>query len=257
MKSAGTVLCLMMFLAGCAGSPDAEPVARLRVTQHQLACCYMEGQMSYVQVINAGNEVVADVEFRALDMIQPALDEILPAGSYTLRSWQRPCAGNCGSLDPPRNLCETALELAPGTETFITSAFTPGMDCSHTETAEPLQSPVPDRFALREVLKPCGEEFPIMPFLGIQDRSPARTCFLESWTRGELAEMSAYEQVSDQQLRQVVYRILPDTSIEVFMPPENPQGGSTWTRYRCLRLEDVNDFRIFTLDACSESEAIN
>ena len=255
MNRAATVLHIAIFLASCTGNPGTvEEEARLRVTQHQLACCYVEGQVSFLQLVDAAGEIVVDESFRPLDMIFPVLDQHLPAGRYTLRTWQRPCSGNCGSLDPPRNQCESTLALAPGTETFITSAFTPGEGCSHTQTAEPLASTIPDSFVFRETLRSCGEEFPIAgPLRG---GNPVRDCFLDAWVTGDRVEATLWARISERTVRPRYHRILPDRRIEVFAAPLNPRNGDSWARYQCTDLTAVDDERVFVLEGCSDPEIL-
>lgn len=257
MKSAVTVLCLMVLLAGCSGSPDTEPDARLRVTQHQTACCYIEGQMSYLQLRNESGGLVVDKAFRNQDMIQPVIDERLPVGTYTLYSWQRPFGGNPGILDPPSDECEMTVELLPQSETFVTAAFAPGDGCTMTRTDQPLQSTIPDRFAFREELMSCGEDFPQPVELGIQGRSPARTCFLEIYENGGQAEVAIWARVSERAIRPGYHRILPDRRIEVFVTPENTRAGDVWAYYQCNGLNAVDNANVFTLEGCTEPEALS
>ncbi len=69
---------------------------------------YIEGALTYVSVSDRHGRV----------LITKRVDKrvVLPLGSghYRLRSWVRPCDGNCSVLDPPTDRCGRAFSLATG-----------------------------------------------------------------------------------------------------------------------------------------------
>jgi hypothetical protein len=51
------------------------------------------------------------------------------AGQYVLRSFARPCDGNCSRLDPPTDGCATRISLRAGTSLRIRVVAPPGSRC--------------------------------------------------------------------------------------------------------------------------------
>ena len=62
-------------------------------------------------------------------------DGSLAPGAYHLISYQRPCDGNCGYLDPPTARCEASLELDAGTTRTVTVTLNDRGGCTVTSRA--------------------------------------------------------------------------------------------------------------------------
>lgn len=269
LRLAMTVSVLLLVVAGCGSGgptgeqpqPSSSPVStvaptttvatgRLRVTQHQTSCCYTEGQVSFLTVRDGSGVVVAHRQFEAISMIVPVFDLGLPAGTYEIESYQQPCEGNCGALDPPTDKCTTQVDLAAGAEVFLTAAFAPGAGCSIDRTDTPLASPVPDVFAFREPYTVCGIDFS----LEIEGDNPGREriCFADANKAGTTAELSAYEAGATPGSPDfLVYRANADGSVEVFLPNLGRDTDGPWRRYTCSGLHP-DTARGFVLDGCTE-----
>lgn len=121
--------------AGGQADPDAASSGRLEVVQ-ELECCYIEGSVSHVRLETVGGQVVAENEFGSGPLIQPALEvTALPAGSYVLESWQRPCEAACppqGGLDPETDRCEVEFGVAAQDRVEALVEVTPGRGCTIT-----------------------------------------------------------------------------------------------------------------------------
>ena len=112
--------------------PTSPPVetARFRFFQQQKSCCYIEGQTSYVVVRDATGKVVLRRSFFEFDTPGAVVDRQLPPGRYEVVSYQRPCDGNCGYLDPPVDRCTRRITLTAGDDISLTSEWAPGEGCS-------------------------------------------------------------------------------------------------------------------------------
>jgi hypothetical protein len=109
--------------------PGPGLTAQLRIHQRQTACCYIEGQVSYLVVRDEDGNVVVEQEFTRSRPNRPAVDVQLAPGRYIVTSYQRPCDGNCGYLDPPTDRCKTTITLAPDDIVLMTVEFAPGQGC--------------------------------------------------------------------------------------------------------------------------------
>lgn len=127
------------------GDPVTDPAASgsLEVVQ-ELECCYIEGSRSHVVLQTDGGQVVAENEFGPGPLIQPAMDAAsLPAGTYLLQGWQRPCAAACppqGGLDPATDRCDLEFDVAPGQDLEALVEVTPGEGCTITVGRELAQT---------------------------------------------------------------------------------------------------------------------
>jgi hypothetical protein len=74
---------------------------------------YAEGALSYVRIETPGEEKLVEVELQPTESGHEASIRLDP-GEYRLVSWQRPCDGNCDSLDPPTDRCAEEFALEPG-----------------------------------------------------------------------------------------------------------------------------------------------
>ncbi len=247
--------CCLLLLTACESGSEPGATARLRITQHQTACCYMEGQVSFLEVSDASGTLLVDKIFRLNELIQPMFDQSVAPGTYTIRSWQQPCNGNCGSLDARSNACMEDFTLAPGDEVFVTTAFAPGPDaCTLSTTQQPLPSPMPDAVALRAEYRSCGEGMPPLP-APIRQRfslaEPPQECFSAANQNAEKAEMQTFEAspTAERTMDRVIYRTRTDRSIEVFKRLN--QREPVWQHYTCTSLV-ANGATIFTLAECTE-----
>jgi hypothetical protein len=69
---------------------------------------YIEGALTYASVSDRHGQVLVT---RRVDK---RVTILLGTGRYRLRSWVRPCDGNCSVLDPPTDRCARAFRLEPG-----------------------------------------------------------------------------------------------------------------------------------------------
>ena len=96
-----------------AREPDVES-GRLRISQHQTSCCYIEGQVSHLIVRDGDGKEVVNRTFQTVDPASPVVDRELAPGRYEIESYQQPCNGNCGYLDPPTDRCVQSVAVGRG-----------------------------------------------------------------------------------------------------------------------------------------------
>ena len=122
----------LMFAWASAGTADPLATGRIAVSQ-TVQCCYREGAVSYVVIRQAGNDAAATKTSRLLAPLEPTLiigTELAP-GRYMISSFQRPCDGNCGFLDPPVDQCAAGpLELRAGTVINVLVSVIPFGGCT-------------------------------------------------------------------------------------------------------------------------------
>jgi hypothetical protein len=99
------------------GSPP--PVGHVHVTQSIQGPLYIEGSVGYVQVTD-GSGVVFEGK-----VPQGGLTRDLPAGTYSLHSYQRICGGNCDHLGPPADRCQASLTVAANRSVDAVVKLTP------------------------------------------------------------------------------------------------------------------------------------
>jgi len=87
---------------------------------------YIEGSYSYVRVEQDEKKVV---QVRLKGRKLEATVRLEP-GSYRLVSFQRPCDGNCGLLDPPTDRCSSEIEAKAGALVEATVRLSPGEGCT-------------------------------------------------------------------------------------------------------------------------------
>ncbi len=123
------VVAVLLLAGGCgsqgpdgpaAGTPDPGPVASLRIEGRAVPGrdgeMFTEGAVQEVALTDpAGRRVEPDRSDTDGHWAYVAL----PFGSYLLSARQRPCDGNCGTLDPPVDGCTTRLDLAGDTDVEI------------------------------------------------------------------------------------------------------------------------------------------
>jgi hypothetical protein len=70
---------------------------------------YVEGALQFVRVSGQGMTQEEEIPFEESLAI-----EVPRGGEYQIESWARPCAGNCGSLDPPTDRCSASVVVPDG-----------------------------------------------------------------------------------------------------------------------------------------------
>jgi hypothetical protein len=88
---------------------------------------YIEGSYSYVR-LEQGGKSVKQVRLKGGRTLEATLP--LEPGSYRLVSFQRPCDGNCGYLDPPTDKCSREIEAKAGGRVEATVRLSPGEGCT-------------------------------------------------------------------------------------------------------------------------------
>ena len=102
--------------------------AKLHVRQEWVGgSLYIEGSYSYVRVEQDGKKVV-QVRLKGRKALEATLR--LEPGSYRLISFQRPCDGNCGYLDPPTDRCSREFEARAERLIEATVRLSPGKGCT-------------------------------------------------------------------------------------------------------------------------------
>jgi hypothetical protein len=94
---------------------------------------YIEGSVAFLRLQRLRSRaVVIDGPVTAGDGVRgrrPLFDRKVAPGTYRLVSYQRPCVGNCGYLDPPTDRCEATLQLAPHDLRVVTIVLSAGGGC--------------------------------------------------------------------------------------------------------------------------------
>ena len=130
----------LLALSACARdeSPDPGPDAvdvPVRQIYDMSQGGYFEGSYSYVRVESLAGEKVIEKrllegeKFGPLRFLSTTTVRLAP-GSYRLVSFQRPCSGNCGFLDPPTDTCSREMVVAPDRSVEATVTVRPGEGCS-------------------------------------------------------------------------------------------------------------------------------
>jgi len=120
---------LCLALGGCstlttAGEMPSPALLHVTVVPDASAGMYIEGAARYLRMTGPG----IDTQMRLNDGTPTAIS--LPAGSYQLESWARPCDGNCGHLDGPTDRCTGTFPLVGGETTAIEITASPGKPCT-------------------------------------------------------------------------------------------------------------------------------
>jgi hypothetical protein len=131
----------LLALSACAGdeSPDPGPDAvdlPVRQIYDMSQGGYFEGSYSYVRVENLDGDELMEERFpqegRKLGELRFlfAMTLRIDPGSYRLVSFQRPCSGDCGHLDPPTDECSREIVVVRGRPVEATITVRPGEGCS-------------------------------------------------------------------------------------------------------------------------------
>jgi hypothetical protein len=126
----------MMLLAACdryEPGPDAVDV-RVELQYDTSQGAYVEGSFSYIRVERPDGERLFERRLSELSGKGPTFhstDHIrLDPGDYQLISFQRPCSGNCGSLDPPTDRCKRRIHVRGDRTLTVRITAQPGQNCN-------------------------------------------------------------------------------------------------------------------------------
>jgi len=113
--------------AQASARPAARPAGHLVIRQvlvgHSL---FAEGSVGFVRIERpSGRKVLT----RRLPLDDPRITVPLRPGRYRLKSWQRPCDANCGTLDPPTDRCSRMLTIRPGERLRAIIRLNPATGC--------------------------------------------------------------------------------------------------------------------------------
>jgi D-alanyl-D-alanine dipeptidase len=103
---------------------------------------YVEGSISFVRVRDASGDLVVR---RRTSRPRFRMRRKLPPGRYRVISYQRPCDGNCGLLDPPADRCARRVRVLSGGLTEVRVVERPGRRCTMTRHALPARFPPRNR----------------------------------------------------------------------------------------------------------------
>jgi hypothetical protein len=116
-------------------SPDTSVPVHLRQINDHSQGGYGEGAYSYVRIENQDGEELIEAQFpldgERLDANHSASTTTvqLERGSHRLVSFQRPCDGDCGSLDPPVDECSREVTVR-NRPVEVTIMVQPGEGCA-------------------------------------------------------------------------------------------------------------------------------
>ena len=115
--------CLALILACLAGGAIASPAATLKVALKVDVDgpMYIEGAIYYLRAERNGHAVTKRLGATTTFRLAP--------GRYRLRSWARPCDGNCGYLDPPTDRCSATIRLRASRTTRLRITASAGSPC--------------------------------------------------------------------------------------------------------------------------------
>lgn len=82
---------------------------------------YIEGAIYYLRAERQGRALTRKLGATTTVRLAP--------GWYRLRSWARPCDGNCGYLDPPTDRCSAGVRVRAGRTTRIRITARAGTPC--------------------------------------------------------------------------------------------------------------------------------
>jgi hypothetical protein len=99
---------------------------------------YVEGSVAYVRVRGSDGALVVA---RRVRKPRFRMRRRLPPGRYRVISYQRPCDGNCGLLDPPTDRCARRVRILSGGLTEVAVRVRPGRACTMSRRAMPARFP--------------------------------------------------------------------------------------------------------------------
>lgn len=239
--------------------PDPTTTGRLRVTQHQTACCYPTGQVSWLVVRDAAGSEVLQRRFRPMADVYPAIDQRLEPGRYHLASAQQPCQASCARVGDTLDQCETDIDVAAGSETFLTVGLTPGAGCQFVPTVAAPVSSIPDEVALVRADLDCGLDRSLAEAAATgRNVGPAtgRRCLAHENRQGVPAWLMAEEPGDLAGVTEVVvYRTQADRTVDVYRVAQVVGNVLVWERSTCDTLVD-DQVREFLLQGCTQPEPV-
>lgn len=129
---------VVAFLALPAGAQAAPGTFDLRESVDRSRGMYVEGSVSYVRVRSSGGRQVVG---RRVRKPRFRMQRRLAPGRYRVISYQRPCEGNCGLLDPPTDRCARPVRILSGGLTEVAVRVRPGRGCRMSRRALPARFP--------------------------------------------------------------------------------------------------------------------
>jgi D-alanyl-D-alanine dipeptidase len=129
---------VVAFLALPAGAQAAPGTLDLRESIDRSRGTYVEGSISYVRVRTSGGRQVVG---RRVHKPRFRMQRRLAPGRYRVISYQRPCEGNCGVLDPPTDRCARPIRILSGGLTEVAVRVRPGRGCRMSRRALPARFP--------------------------------------------------------------------------------------------------------------------
>ena len=126
MRLLAAAAVLAVALAAGAAAQTEKPV--LRITEKFVgAQFYIEGSIGYVRIRSKAGRLVASNTFAGG---RRELRFKLRPGVYRLVSFQRPCDGNCGYLDPPTDRCSRLIRIRRMESLSVRIEISPGNGCT-------------------------------------------------------------------------------------------------------------------------------
>jgi hypothetical protein len=115
------------FTAQASARPAARPAGHLVIREVLVGHSrFVEGSVGFVRIERpSGRKVLT----RRLPLDDPRITVPLRPGRYRLKSWQRPCDANCGTLDPPTDRCSRMLTIRPGERLRAIIRLNPATGC--------------------------------------------------------------------------------------------------------------------------------
>jgi D-alanyl-D-alanine dipeptidase len=126
-------------LVALPAAADAAPgTLDLRESIDRSRGTYVEGSVSYVRVRGVRGKPVVS---RRVRRPRFRMQRRLGSGRYRVISYQRPCDGNCGFLDPPTDRCSRPVRILSDGLTQVSVRVRPGRRCTMTRRALPARFP--------------------------------------------------------------------------------------------------------------------
>jgi hypothetical protein len=131
---------IALAVAACGGYTPGEDAVDVDVSQiwDSTEGAYAEGSYSYIRVERPTGDKVLEEQFDQAETLHIRLDP----GTYRFFSFQRPCDGNCDSLDPPTDECERLIQVEraiPERHIDISVAVIPGEGCRFARITETIE----------------------------------------------------------------------------------------------------------------------
>jgi D-alanyl-D-alanine dipeptidase len=129
---------LVALVAMPAGADAAPGTLDLRQSLDRSRGLYVEGSISYVRVRGVRGKLVVA---KRVNRPRFRMQRRLAPGRYKVISYQRPCDGNCGTLDPPTDRCARHVQVLSGGLTQVAVRVRPGRRCRMSRHAFPARYP--------------------------------------------------------------------------------------------------------------------